>query len=474
MIKDNQKMFNRVHVLMDACIIVISYLLTYYLRFKSIIAVKISLLRVEPGTYLSISDYAKRLVFLVPVYLFVYYFSRLYTPKRGKRGLTEIFNLFVANTYGLAFFFAYLYIIKEINISRIYAVLFSVLNIILGIVFRMVLSYSLRVARRKGYNLKHVLLVGYGHSAEAYIDRIFANPQWGYYIHGILDDNIEVGTMYKHIPVIGTITHLNAFLLKMNLDEIAITLSVKEYEKLEKIVGICEKSGVHTKFVPDYYSFIPTTPYTEDLYGLPVINIRNVPLSNTYNRIIKRIVDIAGAITALIIAAAPMLLVSLIIKISSPGPVIFSQVRIGKHNKKFKMYKFRSMEIQAESDEKKAWTTTNDPRVTGIGKFIRKTSIDELPQLFNVLKGDMSLVGPRPERPFFVDKFKEEIPRYMIKHQVSPGLTGWAQINGYRGDTSIRKRIDHDLYYIENWTLGLDIKILFLTIFKGFINKNAY
>lgn len=474
MIKDNQKMLNRVHVLMDACIIIISYLLTYYLRFHSIFTKKISFLQVEPNTYLSIGDYAKRLVLLVPLYLFVYYSCRLYTPKRGKRRWTEVFNLIVANTFGLAFFFSYLYLIKESDISRTYIFLFYVLNIILEVASRMTLSNALRMARRKGYNLKHVLLVGYGHAAEAYIDRIFANPQWGYYIHGILDDNIEIGTMYKKVPVIGTITHLQAFLSKMDLDEIAITLSVKDYEKLESIVGICEKSGIHTKFVPDYYSFIPTTPYTEDLFGLPVINIRNVPLSNTYNRIIKRICDIVGSLCALLIAAIPMLLVAIIIKITSPGPVIFSQIRVGKHNKEFKMYKFRSMEIQLDTEEKKAWTTKHDPRVTGIGKFIRKTSIDELPQLFNVLKGDMSLVGPRPERPFFVEKFKEEIPRYMIKHQVSPGMTGWAQINGYRGDTSIRKRIDHDLYYIENWTLGLDFKIMFLTVFKGFINTNAY
>ncbi len=338
----------------------------------------------------------------------------------------------------------------------------------------MLLSHSLRVLRRKGYNLKHVILVGYSRAAESYIDRIFANPQWGYYIHGILDDNVVAGTMYKKVPVIGQNSQLEAFLAKMDLDEIAITLNINEYEKLEHIVLTCEKFGVHTKFIPDYKEFIPTQPYTEDLDGLPVINIRNVPLSNTYNRVIKRIIDLFGAVVALIIFGIPMLLVALIIKITSPGPVIFSQIRVGRHNKEFKMYKFRSMEIQSEKAEKKAWTTKADPRVTGIGKFIRKTSIDELPQLFNVLKGDMSLVGPRPERPFFVEKFKEEIPRYMIKHQVAPGMTGWAQVNGFRGDTSIRKRIDHDLYYIENWTLGLDFEILFLTFFKGFVNKNAY
>jgi Undecaprenyl-phosphate glucose phosphotransferase len=472
MIKDNQKMFNRVHVLMDACIIVIAYLLTYYIRFG--LLGKLSYFKADAGTYYPLAEYARRLILLVPLYLLIYYFTHLYTPKRGKRRWSELFNLILANTFGITFFFSYLYLTWESDLSRFFIGLFYTLNISLSAAARMVLLHALKVARRKGYNLKHVILVGYGHAAEAYIDRIFANPQWGYYVHGILDDTIEVGTMYKKVPVIGTITHLDAFLQKMTLDEIAITLSVNEYGKLEEIVAICEKSGVHTKFIPDYYSFIPTTPYTEDLYGLPVINIRNVPLSNTYNRIIKRIVDIFGAIVALIIFSIPMLLVSFVIKLTSDGPIIYSQVRIGKHNRKFKMFKFRSMEIQPESEEKTAWTTHRDSRVTGIGKFIRKTSIDEFPQFFNVLKGDMSLVGPRPERPFFVDKFKEEIPRYMIKHQVSPGLTGWAQINGFRGDTSIRKRIDHDLYYIENWTLGLDFKIIFLTFFKGFIHKNAY
>ena len=258
------------------------------------------------------------------------------------------------------------------------------------------------------------------------------------------------------------------------LDEIAITLGLSEYYRLEEIVALCEKSGVHTKFIPDYNKIIPTKPYTEDILGLPVINIRYVPLSNTFNSMIKRVMDIIGSIIGIIVASPVMLVMCILIKITSPGPLIYRQERVGLHNQTFWMYKFRSMEIQPEAEEKKAWTVKNDPRVTGIGRFMRRTSIDELPQLFNILKGDMSLVGPRPERPFFVEKFREEIPRYMVKHQVRPGLTGWAQVNGYRGDTSIRKRIEYDLYYIENWTVGLDIKILFMTIFKGFINKNAY
>ena len=205
-----------------------------------------------------------------------------------------------------------------------------------------------------------------------------------------------------------------------------------------------------------------------------MINIRHVPLNNALNKFVKRAVDIFGAIVAIILFSPVMLVASVLIKLTAPGPLIFKQERIGLQNKPFYMYKFRSMIVQKESEEKKGWTTKDDPRVTPVGKFIRKTSIDELPQLFNVLKGDMSLVGPRPERPLFVEKFREEIPRYMIKHQVRPGLTGWAQVNGYRGDTSIRKRIECDLYYIENWTLGLDFKIILLTFLKGFINKNAY
>ena len=230
---------------------------------------------------------------------------------------------------------------------------------------------------------------------------------------------------------------------------------------------------MHTKFVPDYYNFISTNPYTEDLDGLPVINIRNVPLTNTMNKLIKRLIDIIGSIIALILFSPIMLIVAILVKKSSPGPIIFAQERIGLGNKPFKMYKFRSMGVQDPKKEAKEWTTKNDVRVTPVGRVIRKTSLDELPQFWNVLKGDMSLIGPRPERPLFVEKFKEEIPRYMIKHQVRPGITGWAQVNGFRGDTSIRSRIEHDLYYIENWSLGLDIKILFLTFFKGFVNKNS-
>ena len=193
-----------------------------------------------------------------------------------------------------------------------------------------------------------------------------------------------------------------------------------------------------------------------------------------YEKYFKRPMDFALSLMSIILLSPVLLVTGILVRLKLGSPIIFKQLRPGKNERIFEMYKFRSMVVQDQSSEKKQWTVQNDPRVTPIGRFIRKTSIDELPQLINVLMGDMSLVGPRPERPQFVEQFKEEIPRYMIKHQVRPGLTGWAQVNGYRGDTSIRKRIEHDLYYIENWTLGFDLKILFLTFFKGFVNKNAY
>lgn len=469
MIKDNQKYFNRLHVVIDALIIAGSYVLAWFLRIHS------GLIDLEPGTgVLGQAAYFSLLYVIVPGYLMLYYLFNLYTPKRASGRKAELYNIIKANSIGLVLVLGGLYVLNSTNYSRILFVVFYILNILAETFVRNIIRIFLRRVRKKGYNVKYVLLVGYSRAAEEYINRIHSNPQWGYLVRGILDDNVPRGTIYKGIKVLGRIDNLFIILPENKLDEIAVTLALENYDRLEAIVSLCEKSGVHTKFIPDYNSVIPSRPYTEDLMGLPVINIRHVPLTNTLNLITKRAVDIAGSFIAIVVALPVMLICSIIVKCSSQGPVIFRQERVGLHNKSFQMYKFRSMEMQKTSQEQKAWTVKDDPRVTRFGKLMRKTSLDELPQLFNILMGDMSLVGPRPERPLFVEKFKEEIPRYMIKHQVRPGLTGWAQVNGYRGDTSILKRIEYDLYYIENWTMGFDFKILFLTIFKGFINKNAY
>ena len=468
MIKENQKRLNRLHILLDALVIFISYLIAYLIMYYNDDAI----------LALSAQVYFSALVIIIPGFLILYEFFELYTPKRISGRRSEIANIFKANSIGFLIFTLTLYLGgKTMNMhhfSRRLVIIFYILTNVLMVFERSFIRSFLMSIRTKGYNQKHILLIGYSRAAEGYIDRVKQNPEWGYNIRGILDDHKERGYCYNGVKVIGTIANLH-MILEMNvLDEIAITLSIKEYEHLEAIVNDCEKSGVHTKFIPDYNNFIPTIPYIEDLQGLPVINIRHVPLTELHNAYIKRIVDIFGALFGIILFSPVMLITAILVKLTDGGPIIYSQERVGLHNKPFKMYKFRSMSVQKASEEKSKWTTPNDPRVTTVGRFIRKTSIDETPQFFNVLKGNMSLVGPRPERPFYVEKFREEIPHYMIKHQVRPGLTGWAQVNGFRGDTSIQKRIDHDLYYIENWTLGFDFKIMFLTIFKGFINKNAY
>lgn len=467
MIKDNYKYFNRLHILIDSMIIVITFIVAWWLKFQS------GLFMIE-GHALSMQRYFSVLFIIVPLYIVLYSIQGLYTSRHVRSKRYETYSILKANIFGMLIFIAILYVVKQPHFSRTVVFMFFWLNIIIDVFFRILIKKGLVYIRKKGFNIKRIVLVGYSRAAEGYIDRIVQNPQWGYEIIGIVDDNMSLTSEYKGVKIIGKINHLSQIIEDDNIEEIAITLALQEYSKFEEIVALCEKSGVHTQFVPDYNRVIPTQSYTEDVQGLPVINIRYIPLTNSINQVLKRVVDVFGSGIALILLAPLMLAIALIIKLTSKGPVIFKQERIGLHNKKFTMFKFRTMKVQDAASECSKWTKKGDPRVTGIGKILRCTSLDELPQLINIFMGNMSLVGPRPERPFFVNKFKEEIPRYMIKHQVRPGLTGWAQINGYRGDTSIDKRIEYDLYYIENWTMGFDFRIMFLTIFKGFINRNAY
>ncbi len=469
MIRDHQKYFNKLLVLLDAMVIAAAYWFSWFLWLSGYVKEN------DPGIgILSVETYFAALAAIVPGYLILYNTFDLYSSKRTAKTIYEIFNIIKANTVGLLAVMVVLYAINIPDFSRGMVGVFYGINIVAESLMRKSVRYGLRRMRRKGYNVKHILLVGYSRAGEEYINKIKANPEWGYEVCGILDDHVPVGAVYKGVRVTGEIDTLQTVLTDNQLDEIGITLSLSDYDRLEAIVKLCEKSGVHTKFIPDYNSVIPSRPYLEDLDGLAVVNIRRVPLNNMANMLIKRLVDIAGALAAIVLCSPFMLTAAIAVKVTSRGPLIFKQERVGLHNKPFQMYKFRSMEVQSDADEKKGWTVKNDPRVTKVGRLLRSTSIDELPQLFNVLKGDMSMIGPRPERPLFVEKFREEIPRYMIKHQVRPGITGWAQVNGYRGDTSIKKRIEYDLYYIENWSMAFDMKILFLTFFRGFINKNAY
>ena len=379
---------------------------------------------------------------------------QLYMPRRVKSYRKELMDIIRANGIGFMIFILVLYFIKQEHFSRQMLCIFFFINISLEFASRYLIRTILWKMRKQGLNQKHILMIGESQMAEQYMDRLRENPKWGYQVFAHLKDEEK----------------LERILEGNELDEVVIALRAEDYGKLERIVDVCEKAGVHTKMIPDFGNVISTRPYIEDVQGIPVIHVRRVPLNIMRNRAAKRAVDLIGATVAIILFSPVMLLTVLVVALTEEGSVIYRQERVGLHNQGFYMYKFRSMIMQDEEKEKAEWSTRNDPRITPVGKLIRRTSIDELPQLFNVLKGEMSLVGPRPERPQFVQKFRDEIPRYMVKHQVRPGMTGWAQINGYRGNTSIEKRIEYDLYYIENWTMVFDMKILILTIFKGFFD----
>lgn len=466
-----QQTYTAVSVVIDAIVLTVSYVISYLIQF----ALQNNLAPFDSR------NYWPPLMIIVISYLMLYAFFHIYGSFRMTGRRKEAVLIGKVNIIGALILFAVFFVISNtegynwiVGFSRMMILWMTILNTIFMVVWRNIFRFILMKLGNSRFNRKPVLIVGYSQVAEAYIERVMTHKQWGYDILGILDDHLHTNESVRGISVLGPIESLEEYLSKNIAESIIITLKLKEYDRLEEIVHVCEKSGVHTEFVPDYNDIISTKPYTVDFLGLPLIHIRHVPLMEAGNAFIKRAMDIVGSLLCIVLFSPIMLAAAIAVKLSSPGPLIFKQERVGLHNRTFKMYKFRSMTVQKASEEVSKWTTKNDVRVTPVGRFIRKTSIDELPQLFNVLKGDMSLIGPRPERPFFVDKFKEEIPRYMIKHQVRPGMTGWAQVNGLRGDTSIRKRIELDLFYIENWSVSFDIRILFLTVFKGFVNKNAY
>lgn len=432
---------------MDAGIIGAAYFFSWYLRLKSGVFV-------QDAGVLPAKTYFSALFLIIPGYLLLYSIFQLYMPRRVKSYRKELMDIIRANGIGFMIFILVLYFIKQEHFSRQMLCIFFFINISLEFASRYLIRTILWKMRKQGLNQKHILMIGESQMAEQYMDRLRENPKWGYQVFAHLKDEEK----------------LERILEGNELDEVVIALRAEDYGKLERIVDVCEKAGVHTKMIPDFGNVISTRPYIEDVQGIPVIHVRRVPLNIMRNRAAKRAVDLIGATVAIILFSPVMLLTVLVVALTEEGSVIYRQERVGLHNQVFYMYKFRSMIMQDEEKEKAEWSTRNDPRITPVGKLIRRTSIDELPQLFNVLKGEMSLVGPRPERPQFVQKFRDEIPRYMVKHQVRPGMTGWAQINGYRGDTSIEKRIEYDLYYIENWTMVFDMKILILTIFKGFFD----
>lgn len=467
MIKRNQRVFNIGQIALDGLVVCTAFAFAYYLKFIS------GLFSHED--HLAFEKYVQYMWVSLPALLVIFYTRGLYNSARKKTLIREIGDITVSTLILGLVILSLLFVIKQIHISRTFIILFFLFVVLLISLERTTLRVWLRHIRSRGYNAKHVLVVGGGELGRSYIDEIQSLPYLGYHAIGFLDDDPRKReTEYKSVPVIGTLDALEDVLAMHPLDEVIIALPLQAYDRLSQIIEDCEKHGVKSMIIPDYLRYVPARPEFDELGDLYLINTRYVPLDNVLNQVTKRLFDIVVSLVSIVVTSPVMLVSAILIKLSSPGPVILKQRRVGYNRREFIIYKFRTMIQQPENASDTKWTTADDNRRTKIGTFLRRTSLDELPNLFNILIGDMSVVGPRPERPFFVEQFREKIPKYMVKHQVRPGLTGWAQVHGWRGDTSISERIRHDIYYIENWSLMLDIRIMFMTFFKGFINKNAY
>ncbi len=464
MIRENQQLFNALNVIFDIIVLLFSTIFVCYPLSRRFAAVNF---------FSSFEDLLVFFIILIPSYIFLYNIFSLYTPKRTDR---SIFSAAYAIGQANLAEFLFLSLINALNIFSIplnFSVCFLVMNTLIAIMERALVRFFLRSMRSKGFNIKYVLIVGAGEVGENLVDTIKENSYLGYKVIGFLDDNRE-GSVHG-IDIIGTVEDLNGILeSKEIVDRVIISIAPRHYKALESLMDICEKNGVRADIVPDYYRYLTSRPNIELLDNIPLISARFLPLDISYNKMIKRIADIVFVIITSIVISPLLLAVAFLVKATSKGPIIYKQERVGEDGKTFMIYKFRSMSSENEYIDDKVWTKKNDPRITSIGKIIRKYSIDELPQFYNIFRGDMSLIGPRPERPYFVNKFKESVPKYMIKHHVKPGMTGWAQINGYRGNTSIVKRIEYDIYYVENWSILLDIKIFIKTIPTLLNDKNAY
>ena len=398
-----------------------------------------------------------------PVYVVLFGLLGVYSPQ-PQRGFIHAFgNIFLGCTFGVMLYIDLVFVFRVVDFSRWMILLFYILLIVFTGARGFVSHRLLRARYRAGKGTRRLVIIGEGKAAADFLRHVRENRDAGWTAVGSIGDSALADT-----PYLGGYDALRTVLERESPDEAVIAPDEHEAEKLTAILRQCENTGVKLALLPIGYECMSRHPYVEELCGLPLVNVRRVPLDNAGADIVKRLVDILGSLVLIVLTSPIMLAAAVGTRLSSPGPVFFTQERIGKDKKPFKMLKFRSMRVNAQSDT--AWTRDHDPRRTAWGAFMRRYSIDELPQLFNVLAGDMSLVGPRPEIPRYVDHFKYSIPLYMVRHQVRPGITGWAQVNGLRGDTSIQSRVDYDLYYIENWSLFFDIKILLMTPFKGIVN----
>lgn len=452
MIKQNQKWLNLLNLFSDALLTFLSWFIACRVRCDRM------------GGYTDAGYVWILLAYCLTIVAF-YYMLEVYSPRRYKQAGSEALPILFANGVCTLALTAVFFLIRSIEVSRMAIAQFFLTSSLLVIGKHLAERVFLHFIRRNGFNLKHVVVVGCGSLAQQYVKNVADNPQMGFCIDGYVSDctNRELGEK------LGPYENLERILGERDIDELVIALDTNHERLIRDIIFAADKEGVRVHIIPTYNRFIPRNPAIDIIGDTSLIDLSACPLDNIVMAGLKRLMDIVGSCLAILLLSPVMLAAAAGVKLSSPGPVFFVQERVGRNKKLFKMLKFRSMRVNDRQET--GWSTAEDSRKTVFGRFIRKTSIDELPQLFNVLAGQMSLVGPRPEMPYHVSRFKEEIPQYLVRQRVRPGMTGWAQVNGLRGDTSVEERVRYDLWYINHWTLRLDIEILLRTALGGFVNQ---
>ncbi|MGR3175939.1 MAG: undecaprenyl-phosphate glucose phosphotransferase [Candidatus Scalindua sp.] len=467
MLKKHSKFFETLVLLLDWVTLSCSWILAYYLRFY------FPLVPVYKGippflTYLTL------LVIMLPLWYMVFKTFGLYRPRRISSKVAEVMDIAKGTTIAILILVSITFFVRKYEFSSVTFLYFWIICVFSLSIERILFREFLRFIRKRGYNLRHALIVGTGGMGREVTDRVHNHPELGIKIKGFLsEDNSQVGDELEGFKVLDTIKNIRNVVVNHKIDIVFITLSLSAQEKLKSVLDDIDDEMVSIMVIPDLFEFATLRGGIGEFEGMPIISLRDTPLYG-WNIVIKRVTDIVLSLIIVLVTSPLMLVISLLIKATSRGSVFYSQERMGLDGKIFNMLKYRTMTIEAEKETGPVWAAKDDSRRTPIGAFLRKTSLDELPQFFNVLKGDMSIVGPRPEREFFIQQFRNKIPKYMLRHKMKTGITGWAQISGWRGNTSLEKRIECDLYYIENWSLRLDLEIMWLTIWRGLVNKHAY
>lgn len=456
MLYRHSEVFRTLIVLADLALVAVAWLAAYGIRFHAGIP--------APEGVPPFEDYLLPLVAIAPLWFWLYRSHGLYDPRRTASLLSEAGLILRANALGVVFLVAMAFFWRSYSYSRGVLLIFPVVSVTSAVVLRVILRLGLRGLRRRGFNLRYVLVAGTGRVAEETIGRIRAHPEAGLRIVGALaDTGSSFQTSVRGVPVVGEYGNLKEIVEEYRVDQVVLAVDRVETAALEKLLRDLDDEVVSVKLVPDLLHVVTLRSSVDELDGLPIINLRESPLEG-WSAVQKRVFDLAVASTAMVVLFPILLVIGGAIRLTAGRPIFYVQDRKGLDGGSFRMAKFRTMERNAEEETGPIWARTEDPRRTRLGSWLRRWSLDELPQLWNVLRGDMSLVGPRPERPMFVEEFRRQIPGYMLRHKVKAGVTGWAQVHGWRGNTSLHERVEHDIYYIQNWSMALDLRIIILTL----------